>query len=89
MDGFLNGMMSTVAGIGAMVFPLVVPLLAKALPSLGFQCLMAATLAMAVLQMVALGAMMVLGRAIKAGGRGRGRESRLTEPLLMEGGGTA
>ena len=83
MDGFLNGMMSTVAGIGAMVFPLVVPLLAKALPALGFQCLMAATLAMAVLQMVALGAMMVLGRAIKAGGRGR--ESRLTEPLLMEG----
>ncbi len=37
VDGFLNGLISMLAGIGATTFPLVVPLLAKALPSLGFQ----------------------------------------------------
>lgn len=61
---FINGLIGTVAGVGATTFPYVVPVLAKAIPSLGFQCLMAATLVMALLQIGSLVAMLSFGKAM-------------------------
>ncbi|GAX81389.1 hypothetical protein CEUSTIGMA_g8820.t1 [Chlamydomonas eustigma] len=66
VDGFLNGAMSTVAGLGATFFPFAVPMLAKWLPNLGFQCLMLATFAMALLQIASLFAMILTGRILKS-----------------------
>ena len=86
VDGFLNGVFSTVAGIGATSFPLVVPMLARVFPSMGFQALMAATLAMALLQIASLAGMMLLGRAIRSSRRRTSSSlpssEALAEPLL-------
>ena len=85
VDGFLNGLISTVAGIGATSFPLVVPMLARAVPAMGFQALMAATLAMAIMQILSLVGMLLVGRAIRRNGKASAGLSPLegvAEPLL-------
>mmetsp|Transcript_37143 Transcript_37143/g.82628 ORF Transcript_37143/g.82628 Transcript_37143/m.82628 type:complete len:524 (+) Transcript_37143:55-1626(+) len=85
IDGFMNGVVSTVCGVGATVFPFVVPLLAKWYPVLGFQWLMLATLLMASIQLAGLLVMISAGKAMGPRQQRQyaaSHEHSLTKPLL-------
>ncbi len=85
LDGHVNGIISTVAGVALTVMPYVVPWLAKLDPARGFSWLMIATLAMAVMQWAALAQLMAAVRAhkLRAGRSRRSSEAAdLHTPLL-------
>eukprot|EP00798_Chlamydomonas_sp_ICE-L_P031779 gene31779-6976_t len=93
INGTLNGVLSTVAGLGATVFPFVIPWLAKQtfLGGLGFQWLMIMTLVGGLLQIGGLLCMMVTGSWLKSKKaavgdlvRAEAAAGALSSPLLVQ-----
>lgn len=65
LDGTLNGVISTVAGLSMTIMPAVVPFLAHADPARGFQWLMIITLFFAVGQLLFLVFMLMAGSRLE------------------------